>query len=60
MIDPTWIARGLDAAIEMAEKGWREGGIPIGSSLLDARGNVLCGDPRERFPGAHALAQSDG
>ena len=29
---------GLDAAIAQAEKGWREGGIPIGSSLLDENG----------------------
>ncbi len=32
----------------------------LGFGMLDARGNVLCGDPRERFPGAHALAQRDG
>ena len=29
--ESTW----LDAAIEQAEKSWREGGIPIGSALID-------------------------
>jgi cytosine deaminase len=57
-IDPTWITRGLDAAIEMAEKGWREGGIPIGSSLLDAHGNVVAAGHNQRVqsgdPTAHA------
>ena len=58
MIDQLWISRGLDAAIEMAEKGWREGGIPIGSSLLDARGNVVAAGHNQRVqsgdPTAHA------
>lgn len=31
----------LDAAIEQAEKGWREGGIPIGSALVDERGTIV-------------------
>jgi len=57
-IDPSWIRRGLDTAIEMAEKGWREGGIPIGSSLLDARGNVIAAGHNQRVqsgdPTAHA------
>lgn len=57
-IDPTWITRGLDAAIEMAEKGWREGGIPIGSSLPDAHGNVVAAGHNQRVqsgdPTAHA------
>ena len=35
MIDKLWISRGLDAAIEMAEKGWREGGIPIAHAEVD-------------------------
>ena len=34
-IDPTWVQRGLDAAIEMAEKGWREGGIPAFGDKID-------------------------
>jgi cytosine/creatinine deaminase len=31
----------LDAAIEQAEKSWREGGIPIGSALVDAQGRIV-------------------
>jgi cytosine/creatinine deaminase len=31
--------RWLDAAIEQAEKSWSEGGIPIGSVLVDAHAN---------------------
>ena len=57
-IDPDWITRGLDVAIEMAEKSWREGGIPIGSALLDARGNVVAAGHNQRVqsgdPTAHA------
>ena len=53
-----WIRRGLDAAIAMAEKGWREGGIPIGSSLLDEHGNVVAAGHNQRVqsgdPTAHA------
>lgn len=52
------IARGLDAAIEQAEKGWREGGIPIGSVLLDASGEIVARGHNQRVqsddPTAHA------
>ncbi len=58
MIDPDWIRRGLDAAIEMAEKGWREGGIPIGSALLDEHGVIVSVGHNRRVqhgdPTAHA------
>ena len=33
-LNPDVIRRGLDAAIEQAEKSWKEGGIPIGSVLV--------------------------
>lgn len=49
---------GLDAAIEQAEKGWREGGIPIGSVLLAADGVVVARGHNQRVqsgdPTAHA------
>ncbi|MBM4008597.1 MAG: nucleoside deaminase [Planctomycetes bacterium] len=52
------IAAGLDAAIEQAEKGWREGGIPIGSVLLDADGMIVARGHNQRVqlndPTAHA------
>ena len=37
--DDSAAARWLDAAIEQAEKSWREGGIPIGCVLVDPRNN---------------------
>ena len=55
---PEAIRRGIDAAIEQAEKSWREVGIPIGSSLLDAQGNVVAAGHNMRVqagdPTAHA------
>lgn len=39
-LDPRW-QRGLDAAFEQARKSLREGGIPIGSALVDEQGVVL-------------------
>ena len=57
-LNPEFIRRGLDAAIEQAEKSWREGGIPIGSSLLDAHGTVVAAGHNMRVqagdPTAHA------
>ncbi len=57
-LPPDFIRRGLDAAIEQAEKGWSEGGIPIGSALLDAGGNVVAAGHNMRVqagdPTAHA------
>ncbi|MFO0827181.1 MAG: nucleoside deaminase [Phycisphaerales bacterium] len=37
----TPLRKALDAAIEQAEKSWREGGIPIGSALVDERGTIV-------------------
>jgi creatinine deaminase len=48
----------LDAAIEQAEKSWSEGGIPIGSVLVDASGTIVARGHNERVqsgdPTAHA------
>jgi cytosine deaminase len=38
--DDSAAARWLDAAIEQAEKSWREGGIPIGCVLVDPRSSA--------------------
>ena len=58
MIDPDIARRGLDAAIEQARKSWAEGGIPIGSALVDARGEIVAAGHNERVqsgdPTAHA------
>jgi len=52
------VRAGLDAAIEQAEKSWREGGIPIGSTLLDAEGRIVARGHNQRVqsgdPTAHA------
>ncbi len=38
---PPPLAVALDAAIAQAEKSWREGGIPIGSALVDEHGTIV-------------------
>ncbi len=57
-IDPVAARTWLDAAIEQAEKGWREGGIPIGSVLVDAKGAIVARGHNQRVqsgdPTAHA------
>jgi cytosine deaminase len=59
--DDSAAARWLDAAIEQAEKSWREGGIPIGCVLVDPRsdgGTILASGHNMRVqcndPTAHA------
>ena len=56
--DPVAVRSWLDAAIEQAEKGWREGGIPIGSVLVDAKGMIVARGHNQRVqsgdPTAHA------
>jgi len=55
---PTGWRAGLDAAIEEAERSWDEGGIPIGSSLLDRTGAIVARGHNRRVqdgdPTAHA------
>ena len=41
MISPEIIRIGLNAAIAEAEAGWSQGGIPIGSALLDDQARVV-------------------
>ena len=48
----------LDVAIEQAEKSWSEGGIPIGSTLVDEGGVIVSRGHNQRVqhgdPTAHA------
>ena len=48
----------LDVAIEQAEKSWSEGGIPIGSTLVDESGAIVSRGHNQRVqrgdPTAHA------
>ena len=57
-IDPDLARLGLDAAIEQAEKGWSEGGIPIGSVLMNESGIIVARGHNQRVqsgdPTAHA------
>jgi len=52
------VRAGLDEAIAQAEKSWREGGIPIGSALIDRDGRLVASGHNERVqsgdPTAHA------
>jgi cytosine/creatinine deaminase len=56
--DDSALRRGLDAAVEEAERSWRDGGIPIGSVLLDASGRIVARGHNNRVqkedPTAHA------
>jgi cytosine deaminase len=49
---------GLDAAIAEAERSWEQGGIPIGSALLDRAGTIVARGHNRRVqdgdPTAHA------
>lgn len=57
-LGPHAVALGLNAAIEQAEKSWGEGGIPIGSSLVDSQGRIVAVGHNMRVqqgdPTAHA------
>lgn len=48
----------LAAAVEQAEESWRQGGIPIGSVLVDGEGRIVARGHNERVqsgdPTAHA------
>jgi cytosine deaminase len=48
----------LAAAIEQAEKSWAEGGLPIGSVLVDSHGGIVARGHNQRVqsgdPTAHA------
>ena len=52
----------LDVALEEARAGLREGGIPIGSALFDAAGNLLGRGHNQRVqrgdPSAHAETEA--
>ena len=57
-MDDSAYRKWLDAAIEQAEKSWYEGGIPIGSVLVDESGRIVARGHNRRVqdgdPTAHA------
>ncbi len=58
MCESKSFAAWLEAAIEQAKKSWAEGGIPIGSVLVDSTGRVVARGHNERVqsgdPTSHA------
>jgi creatinine deaminase len=56
--DHSAYSRWLDAAIEQAERSWREGGIPIGSVLVDPQANGREGRGRIVSAGHNMRVQS--
>jgi len=57
-MDDSAYRKWLDAAIEQAEKSWDQGGIPIGSVLVDEAGRIVARGHNRRVqdgdPTAHA------
>ena len=51
----TW----MDAAIEQAEKSWSEGGIPIGSALVDEQGHVVARGHNMRVQSGDPIAHGE-
>lgn len=49
----------LDAAIEMAEKSWNEGGIPIGSVLATEEGRIVASGHNERVQSGDPIAHAE-
>ena len=49
----------LDAAIEMAEKSWNEGGIPIGSVLATEDGRIVASGHNERVQSGDPIAHAE-
>lgn len=49
----------LDAAIEMAEKSWHEGGIPIGSVLATEDGRIVASGHNERVQSGDPIAHAE-
>ena len=55
---PESVVSWMTAALSQAEKSWNEGGIPIGSVLVDSSGTIVAAGHNERVqtgdPTAHA------
>ena len=49
----------MEAAIEMAEKSWSEGGIPIGSVLATEEGEIVARGHNERVQGGDPTAHAE-
>lgn len=58
-IDRTTALRLMDAAIEQAEKGWSEGGIPIGSVLARADGMIVARGHNQRVQSGDPILHAE-
>lgn len=53
------LQRALDTALAQAEKSWSEGGIPIGSALLDANGAIVAAGHNRRVQDGDSTAHAE-
>ena len=58
-IDRSMAVRLMDAAIEQAEKGWSEGGIPIGSVLARADGTIVARGHNQRVQSGDPILHAE-
>ncbi|MEY2712427.1 MAG: hypothetical protein RL005_649, partial [Planctomycetota bacterium] len=58
-IDRAMATRLMDAAIEQAEKGWSEGGIPIGSVLARADGTIVARGHNQRVQSGDPILHAE-
>lgn len=56
---PELMNLGLDEAIRMAEKGWSEGGIPIGSVLMTEKGEIVARGHNERVQSGNPILHAE-
>jgi len=59
MIDPALARIWMDAALEQASASWREGGIPIGSVLVDGAGRIVAAGHNERVQSGDPIAHAE-
>jgi len=59
MIDPVAARTWMDAALAQARKSWSEGGIPIGSVLVDAEGRIVAAGHNERVQSGDPIAHAE-
>ncbi len=58
-MDRTLALQWMDAAIEQAEKGWREGGIPIGSVLAAGDGTIVARGHNQRVQSGDPILHAE-
>lgn len=59
MIDPVAARGWMDAALEQVRTSWNEGGIPIGSVLVDGDGRIVAAGHNERVQSGDPIAHAE-